>query len=198
MKLTCVIAIAVVIAFPIIWCVQIWSAERWNPALQGDGEGSFHEIRQTNENVENNTPVSNTTEMSTPSWGDRLQKLIHHYARATKSVDHRSSPRSRLAPHGVYFTVTYLSVRNGFGITGLEPGTQVVCVKDEGPVLRVKAGNLEFEAKRQHLTNDLDIAGLAARNDAEAQQAIAAYIAQQQQAIDQRNNNWRIQASRGH
>jgi len=93
--------------------------------------------------------------------------------------------RPRLAPFGVYFTLIHLSAQTASGITGFEPGTQVVCVKDEGPVLRVKAGNLEFEAKRQYLTNDLDVADLAVRNDAEAQQAVASYIAKQQQAIDQ-------------
>jgi glucokinase len=78
---------------------------------------------------------------------------------------------------------------------GVEPGTRVVCVKDEGPVLLVKMDNLEFEAKRQYLTNDLDVADLAVRNDAEAQQAVASYIAQQQQAIDQREDRRKMQAS---
>ena len=53
------------------------------------------------------------------------------------------------------------------GLRAVEPGTQVVCVKDEGAVLLVKAGNLEFEAKRQYFTNDLEVADLAVRNNAE-------------------------------
>jgi hypothetical protein len=77
-------------------------------------------------------------------------------------------PHARLAPPGVYFTLTHLSARSASGITGVEPGTRVVCVKDEGPVLLVKVDNLEFEAKRQYLTNNLDVANLAIRNDAEA------------------------------
>ena len=99
---------------------------------------------------------------------------------------------------GIYFTLTYLSVRNPSGITGLEAGTRVVCVKDEGSVLLVKAGNLEFEAKRQYLTNDLDVADLAVRNDAEAQQTVASYIAQQQQAIDLRDDKRKMQPSGQH
>ena len=102
---------------------------------------------------------------------------------------------SRRAPPGVYFTLIHLSVRSGSGLTGVEPGTRVLCVKDEGPVLLVKVENLEFEAKRQYLTNDLDVADLAVRNDAEAQQAVASYIAQQQQAIDQRDARRKMQAS---
>jgi hypothetical protein len=105
----------------------------------------------------------------------------------------RSHPHR--APPGVYFTLIHLPVRTRSGLTGVEPGTRVVCVKDEGPVLRVKVENLEFEAKRQYLTNDLDVADLAVRNDGEAQQAVASYIAQQQQAIDQREATRKMQAS---
>jgi hypothetical protein len=65
-------------------------------------------------------------------------------------------------------------------------------------VLLVKVDNLEFEAKRQHLTDDLDVPDLAVRNDAEAQQAVASYIAQQQQAIDQRDDRRKMQASGQH
>jgi hypothetical protein len=104
----------------------------------------------------------------------------------------------RLAPPGVYFTLTYLSARSASGITGFEPGTRVVCVKDQGPVLLVKVDNLEFEAKRQYLTDDLDVADLAVRNDAEAQQAVASYIARQQQAIDQQDDRRKMQASGQH
>ena len=107
-------------------------------------------------------------------------------------------PHPRLAPPGVYFTLTYISVRSGSAITGVEPGTRVVCVKDEGPVLLVREDKLEFEAKRQYLTNNLDVADLAVRNDAEAQQAVASYIAQQQQAIDQRNDKNKVQSPRQH
>jgi hypothetical protein len=104
-------------------------------------------------------------------------------------------PHPRLAPPGVYFALIHLSVRSGAGLTGVEPGTRVVCVKDEGPVLLVKVENLEFEAKRQYLTNDLDVADLAVRNDAEAQEAVASYITQQQRAIDQREARRKMQAS---
>ena len=149
-------------------------------ALQG--QGRFY-----------NTSVSNTTETSTPSWGERVQNLIHACVRSIKRVGHRT----RLAPADVFFTLEYISARNSYGITGVEAGTRVVCVKDEGRVLLVKAGDLEFEAKRQYLTNDLDIADLVGRNDAEAQRAVAAYIAQQQQALDQRYDKWKIQASLG-
>jgi hypothetical protein len=78
-----------------------------------------------------------------------------------------------------------MSVRKPSGIIGVNAGTRVVCVKDEGAVLIVKAGDLEFEAKRQHLTNNLDVADLAGMDDAEAQQAVESYIAKQQQEIYQ-------------
>jgi hypothetical protein len=52
MKLSHAFAMALATAFVIIWCVQIWSAGRWNTALQGEGHGSYFEKRETNENVE--------------------------------------------------------------------------------------------------------------------------------------------------
>jgi len=136
-----------------------------------------------------------------PSWAGRLQNAIESCVRAIKNWPTSLGLRRhlpRLAPPGIYFTLTYLSARNPSGITGVERGTRVVCIKDEGPVLLVKAGNLEFEAKRQFLTNDLDVADLAVRNDAEAQQAIASYIAQQQQAIDRRDDKRKTQSSGQH
>jgi hypothetical protein len=107
-------------------------------------------------------------------------------------------PHPRFAPPGVYFTLTHISARSASGITGFEPGTRVVCVKDEGSVLLIKVDNLEFEAKREYLTDDLDVADLAVRNDAEAQQAVASYIAEQQRAIDQREDMRKMQASGQH
>src|SRR4029077_2968377 len=141
-------------------------------------------------------PVNHPMDVSSSgsSWEDRLGKRIDHWLRATQSIWHRS----RRAPPGVYFTLTYISVRNPSGITGVSAGTQVVCVKDEGPVLLVKAANLEFEAKREYLTDDLDVADLAVRNDAEAQQEVASYIARQQQAIDQRNDKRKMHPSGQH
>jgi len=127
-----------------------------------------------------------TTDVSGPLRKDRLEEVIEDCVRAIKNLATRFGHRTRpsLAPPGVYFTLLHLDIRNPSGVTGLSAGTRVVCVKDDGAVLLVKMGNLEFEAKRQYLTNNLDIADLAARNDAEAQQAVASTIAQQQ-AMDQ-------------
>jgi hypothetical protein len=139
-------------------------------------------------------PVNDATSVSGSSWEDRLGRRIDHWVRVIKSIGHRT----RGAATNVYFTLTYISVRNPSGITGVNAGTQVVCVKDEGPVLLVKAGNLEFEVRRQYLTDDLDVARLAVRDDAEAQQEVASIIAQQQQAIDQRNDRNKVQSPGQH
>jgi hypothetical protein len=206
MKPIHVIGITLATLFGIIWCVQIWSAGRWNTELQGEGNGSFFEQKRRRADAAafvreafNDGPmaVDNATDVSSsgPSREDRHENLIGYSLHALKGVGHRIFHRPRLASPGVYFTLTDLSVRTRYGITGVSAGTQVVSVKDEGPVLLVKAGDLEFEAKRQYLTNDLDIADLAGRNDAEAQQAVAAYIAQQQRAIDQGNDKRKVQPS---
>ena len=205
MKPIHVIAGILVVAFGMVWCFQIWSAGQWKTVLQGEGNGSFYEQKRRRADAEafarevfkdGPNPVNQPADVSASgsSWENRLQNLIGDCVSAIKRVVHRNRP----APPGVYFTLTYLSVRNPSGITGLEAGSRVVCVKDEGPVLLVKAGNVEFEAKRQYLTNDLNIADLAVRNDEEAQQAVASYIARQQQAIDQRDNRRKMQRSGQH
>lgn len=209
MKRIYVIVGILVIVFAIVWCLQLWSAGQWEDLLREKGNGSYYENKQRNADVEafrreafneGPNPVSPATDVSSSgsSWGDRLHNLIGDCIHAIKSVGHRTLQRPRLALPGVYFTLTYLSVRTRSGIIGVGAGTQVVCVKDEGPMLLVKAGSVEFEAKRQYLTNDLDIADLAVRGDAEAQQTIASYIAQQQQAIDRRDARSKIQPSRQH
>ena len=195
------ITLATVTVFGMIWYLQIGSAGGWDPALQREGDGSFYDSKRTNANVDASAgeaskdglvPVNNAKDPAGYLWGTRLRKLIHDGVGAFKRVGHPH----RVAPAGVFFTLRYISVRNPYGITGVEAGTRVVCVKDEGPSLFVKAGDLEFEAKRQYLTNDLDVADLAVRNDGEAQQAVESYIAQQQQATDQRSDKWKMQASR--
>jgi len=178
--------------------------------VQAEGNAGVHEKKQeiaaaeafARETLGGPNAVKHPTGVSGPSWVGRLQNVIEGCERAIRnlptSLGHLTRHHRRLALPGVYFTLAYQSVRTRSGITGVDAGTQVVCVRDEGPVVIVKAGNLEFEAKRQYLTNDLDVADLAARNDPESQQAIASYIAQQQQAIDQRDDGKKRQISGQH
>jgi hypothetical protein len=116
------------------------------------------------------------------TWQDRLRKTIEDGERAIKnlstSVRHRISPH--LAPDGVYFTMRYFSVPTAHGITGIAPGTKVVRVRNDGSVLRVRTGGVEFEVAAQDLTNDLDVAAAVSKGDAQRQQALASYIHQQQ------------------
>jgi hypothetical protein len=200
MKPIHLIGLILIPAFGIVWCFQIWSAGQWKTTLQGEGSGNFYEQRARRAGAQafvreafgdSPTPVDQPTGVSGSSW--EAKYVIDSWVGAIKRVV--SSHRPRPAPPGVYFTLKYLSVRKPYGITGLSAGTRVVCIKDEGQVLRVKAGNLEFDAERQYLTNDLNVADLAVRDDAEAQQAVESYIAKQQQVIDQRDNRRKMQFS---
>jgi len=116
------------------------------------------------------------------TWKDRLQKAIEDCERAIKNLSTSVGRRFRphLAPDGVYFTMRYFSVANAHGVTGIAPGTKVVRVRNDGSVLRVRTGDVEFEAAAQDLTNDLDVAATVSRGDAQEQQALASYIHQQQ------------------
>ena len=46
-------------------------------------------------------------------------------------------------------------------------------------MLRVSAGDIQFDAKAQDLTNDLDIADTASKTDAQSQKDVADYLDQQ-------------------
>ena len=116
------------------------------------------------------------------TWKDRLQKAIEDCVRAINNLSTSVGRRFRphLAPDGVYFTMRYFSVANAHGVTGIAPGTKVVRVRNDGSVLRVRTGDVEFEAAAQDLTNDLDVAATVSRGDAQEQQALSSYIHQQQ------------------
>ena len=88
-----------------------------------------------------------------------------------------SAPVRHLAPDGVYFTLRYFSVRGPHGVIGILPGTKVVRIRDVAPsILRVSAGDLQFDAKAQDLTNELDLAGAVSNLDAQRQKAVADYL----------------------
>ncbi|PYK72327.1 MAG: hypothetical protein DME44_04780 [Verrucomicrobia bacterium] len=65
-------------------------------------------------------------------------------------------------------------VKSDSGVTGFAPGTRVKLVEDRGEKLFVtNDDNIRFEAPSDKVTNDLDLAALAARQDAQSQQALA-------------------------
>src|SRR5207249_3830510 len=79
----------------------------------------------------------------------------------------------RLAPPGIYFATEYMSVRSSGGITGIPPGTRLELVQDMGEVARVTTGQVQFDAKKYQLTNDLDIAAEVSSRDAAEQTPIS-------------------------
>jgi hypothetical protein len=96
-----------------------------------------------------------------------------------------SEPVRHLAPEGVYFTLRYFSVPSVHGVRGILPGTKVVRVRDVAPsILRVRTSDIQFDAKAQDLTNDLDLANAVSQADAQRQEAVADYL-DQQRAIHQ-------------
>jgi hypothetical protein len=82
-------------------------------------------------------------------------------------------PAKRLAPEGVFYAVQAFSVMTDDGVRGIRAGTPLKLLKDAGATMRVTDGKEEFEAKREHLTNDLDIAGQAIGQQASQQAANA-------------------------
>jgi hypothetical protein len=94
-------------------------------------------------------------------------------ASSVVSVPTSTPVEHRFAPAGIYFATEYMSVRSSDGVTGIPPGTRLQLVKDMGEIVRVTTGQLEFDAKKFQLTNDIDIATQVSRQDVTAQQQIA-------------------------
>ena len=90
------------------------------------------------------------------------------------------APAKRLAPEGVFYVVQAFSVTTDDGMRGIRAGSKVTLVKDAGAILRVSDGKQEFDARREFLTNDLDIAALAHTRQMGEQAANAEFQIKQQ------------------
>ena len=96
-------------------------------------------------------------------------------------------PIKRLAPEGVFYAIQAFSITTDAGVRGIRAGTPVKLLRDDGATLRVTDGQKEFDARRELLTNDLDIAAQASGQQASQQAAIAEWQ-QKQQALAAANN----------
>ena len=85
----------------------------------------------------------------------------------------------RLAQPGVLYLLEYVSSKSDTGVIGFAPGTRLRLVEDKGDTIVVSDGRTKLEVAEDKLTNDLDIAALAANQDAEGQQQLADYLAGQ-------------------
>jgi hypothetical protein len=86
----------------------------------------------------------------------------------------------RLAPPGVLYVIQYASVRTASGVVGFVPGARVRLVKDKGDTITVSDGTLKADVPVDNLTNDLDLAALAARRDAQSQDMLTKFLTGQQ------------------
>jgi hypothetical protein len=99
-----------------------------------------------------------------------------------------SSPQREhhnLAPEGTFYLMEYVPIKSVSGVIGGLPGTRVKLVKDLGDTMRVKTVDeygTEFEVSTDKLTNDIDLAAWAGKQDAQSQQALAQYKKEQMEA----------------
>ena len=84
-------------------------------------------------------------------------------------------PVRHLAPEGIFYLVEYVSVRTPHGITGFVPGEQVsfVSANQAKGLLTVTDGTTSVEVGPMQITNDLDVAALAKRQDQDSQHQLA-------------------------
>jgi len=82
-----------------------------------------------------------------------------------------------------------LTVKSKSGVIGFAPGTLVKLIKDQGETLLVQSEDTKFEVRGDQLTNDLDLAHLLGRQDAQSQQALA-------QAMQERMDRYRAETEK--
>ena len=82
-----------------------------------------------------------------------------------------SPPPRHLAPAGTFYMVEYVAVRTKHGVAGFQPGleVQLAAVNKQKGTLTVSDGQYEVEVGPMQITNDLDIAALARRQDQQSQ-----------------------------
>jgi hypothetical protein len=87
-----------------------------------------------------------------------------------------------LAPPGVLYPIEYVSSTTKDGVIAFLPGRPLRVVEDKGETIVVSDGKKRGEVSADKLTNDLDIAALAAQQDAEGQQVLSDYLKNRQAA----------------
>ncbi len=85
-------------------------------------------------------------------------------------------PKRRLAPEGTFYMVEYVSTHTPHGIAGFVPGQEVrfVSADQAKGTLLVTDGKYQIYANPLQLTNDLDVADLARRQDETSQRQLQA------------------------
>jgi hypothetical protein len=76
----------------------------------------------------------------------------------------------------VLYPIEYVSSTTKDGVIGFLPGRPLRVVEDKGDTIVVSDGKKKGEVSADKLTNDLDIAALAAQQDAEGQQVLTDYL----------------------
>ena len=108
-----------------------------------------------------------------------------------------AAPATKLAPDGVFYVTQDFSVATDDGIRGIRVGTKVTLVEDRGAILRVSDGQQEFDAKRELLTNDLDLVSRVHHAQQTSQQAAVTEWDQKQRqaAIQEKQKRVAAQSS---
>jgi len=116
------------------------------------------------------TPVAMVQPIVSPSITSVPEKI--------SSVEPR-----RVAPKGVFYVISYISITTDSGVIDVSPGTKVTLVSS-GPPMRVTDGENVFEILPSQVTNDLDIANHVINSNQAAQAKIAEASARDVQAYD--------------
>ena len=88
----------------------------------------------------------------------------------------KPAPVRHLAPEGTFFIVEYVSVHVAHGIVGFVPGQEVhfISADEAKGTLLVSDGKYQTEVNPMQVTNDLDVAAMARRQDETGQRQLEA------------------------
>ena len=89
----------------------------------------------------------------------------------------KAEPPRRLCPPDEIYALKYFSATVPGGVVGFEPGRRLKIIRDRGNRLVVSDGKYEVETSVENLTNDLDIADMANRQDAASQTELGRMMA---------------------
>jgi len=99
-------------------------------------------------------------------------------------------PPLRKAPPGYLYVLRHISMKTETGIFAIDPGTSLAIVS-RGPVkTSLTDGENDFDVDNEYLTDETDVAELAAKKDEQSQAALASWLEGRQTEEQQTNREY--------
>ena len=101
-----------------------------------------------------------------------------------KSASTTEESKKHLAPPGYYCLLERVSISNDSGVIAFAAGSKLALLSRDKGKMRLTDGHTDVVVDESIVTNDLDIADMARKNDAASQRQINAILSQQKALAD--------------